>query len=130
MARLESHTAPVQALTPQEQKRVIALVDRWRRRTQSDTLRPSDQMAQFRTLYERGELSAEEYDRIRGLLTERLVREMEGVPGGEAAKPPAPPDRSVNQKLERILKETRIASRPPHPPSPEPPPEQGPPPVP
>ena len=33
MARLESHTAPVQALTPQEQKRVIALVDRmWQRR--------------------------------------------------------------------------------------------------
>ena len=29
MARLESSTAPVQALTPQEQQRVIALVDRF-----------------------------------------------------------------------------------------------------
>jgi hypothetical protein len=28
MARLDSSTAPVQALTPQEQARVIALVDR------------------------------------------------------------------------------------------------------
>ena len=33
MARLDSHTAPVQALTPQEQRRVIAMVDRmWQRR--------------------------------------------------------------------------------------------------
>jgi hypothetical protein len=33
MARLESNTAPAQALTPQEQKRVIAMVDRmWQRR--------------------------------------------------------------------------------------------------
>jgi len=33
MARLESNAAPVQALTPQEQARVIALVDRiWQRR--------------------------------------------------------------------------------------------------
>jgi hypothetical protein len=33
MARLESSTAPVQALTSQEQQRVIALVDRiWQRR--------------------------------------------------------------------------------------------------
>jgi hypothetical protein len=33
MARLDSNTAPVQALTPQEQARVIALVDRmWQRR--------------------------------------------------------------------------------------------------
>jgi hypothetical protein len=33
MACLESSTAPVQALTPQEQQRVIALVDRiWQRR--------------------------------------------------------------------------------------------------
>jgi hypothetical protein len=28
MARLESNTAPVQALTPQEQQRVIAMVER------------------------------------------------------------------------------------------------------
>ena len=33
MARLDSSTAPAQQLTPQEQKRVIALVERmWQRR--------------------------------------------------------------------------------------------------
>ena len=47
---------------------VIALVKRWRKRADSEGLSPSAQLAQFRSLYEEGAISKEEFDRLRSLL--------------------------------------------------------------
>jgi hypothetical protein len=47
---------------------VIAAVSRWRRRG-GEPLTPGDQLAHFRSLYEDGEISAEEFARLRAMLT-------------------------------------------------------------
>jgi hypothetical protein len=74
---------------------VIWLVDRWRKKApQQELYNTGDQLTHFRKLYERGELSAEEFARIRSLLTERMMRELEqSIPEAEAAEPdpPLPP---------------------------------------
>jgi hypothetical protein len=56
---------------------VLAWVDRWRKRTDQDRLSANDQMAHFRQLYERGEISPEEFTRIRALLGERIKQELD-----------------------------------------------------
>jgi hypothetical protein len=66
---------------------LIALVDRWRRRPGADTILPSDQLESFRVLYERGEISEDEYNRIRT----RLLNEIKGKPKAAPAAPKAPP---------------------------------------
>ena len=48
---------------------VIALMNRWwRRRDAEDNLTPSKQLAQFRSLYDAGQLSKEEFESLRNLL--------------------------------------------------------------
>src|SRR5207302_3991847 len=71
---------------------VVAWVKRWSRRSSPTLLTAGDQLAHFRTLYERGELSPEEFGRLRALLTERMRNEVEAreVPAPAAAPPPAP----------------------------------------
>jgi hypothetical protein len=71
---------------------IIAVVDRWRKRPFREKLSASDQLAQFRALFERGQLKAEEFERIRALLTERMKKEMEipATPSPTKA-PPNPP---------------------------------------
>lgn len=56
---------------------VILWVDRWRKRTVQYQLSARDELAQYQTLYERGELSQEEFDRIRALLTQRLCQALD-----------------------------------------------------
>ncbi len=69
---------------------VIALVDRWRKRAQhAERQSAGDQLSHFRELYERGELSREEYERVRALLSERLREDLQ-LPGHPAASPPPP----------------------------------------
>src|SRR5436309_8249967 len=51
---------------------VLALIDRWRKRQTNETLATHDQLASFRLLYERGELSHDEFERIRQQLLVRL----------------------------------------------------------
>jgi hypothetical protein len=66
---------------------VIALVSRWRRRREvEDDLSPNAQLAQFRSLFEAGTITEEEFERLRNLLGGRL-RDTMGVPPKE---PPAP----------------------------------------
>jgi hypothetical protein len=67
----------------------IYLFMRWWRRTDSDRLSASEQLSEFRNLYERGELSREEFERLRSLLGERMRQEMEGQ--ASAAPGPQPP---------------------------------------
>jgi hypothetical protein len=63
---------------------VIALISRWRRRSGEDSLSPDAQLAQFRSLYESGTISQEEFERLRTLLNAQR-RETWGV--GQPARP-------------------------------------------
>lgn len=82
---------------------LIALASKWRRGFREDRLTPSDQLAHFRSLYDRGVISQTEYDRLRNLLGGQL-RQAFDVPSkpiiGEIkadttnptpTNPPAPP---------------------------------------
>jgi hypothetical protein len=69
---------------------VVALVDRWRKRTaMSERMSPGQQLTHFRQLYDRGELSREEFERIRALLGERLRQDLH-LPGARPAEPAQP----------------------------------------
>jgi hypothetical protein len=72
---------------------VIAAVSRWRRRSGTERLTPSDQLSHFRSLYEKGEISAEEFARLRTLLTGQVhpTPAPENPPTGITAQPDAPP---------------------------------------
>jgi uncharacterized membrane protein len=63
---------------------VIELVRRWARKGES-TPSASDQLAHYRTMYNRGEISQEEFDRLRAVLGGEIV------PGARPAAPPRPP---------------------------------------
>jgi hypothetical protein len=67
---------------------VIAWVDRWRKRQPPKGPSAREQLAHFRSLYDQGELSKEEFERIRGLLMERAKRELDAA--GAADKPLTP----------------------------------------
>jgi len=69
---------------------VVALVKRWhRQREAEEDLSPNAQLAHFRSLYEAGTISKEEFERLRTLLGAR-IRETLGVPRKEPAPPPEP----------------------------------------
>src|SRR5262245_58725429 len=82
---------------------LIHVVRLWRKRMAGRPMtNPGEQLTSFRALYERGELSREEYERIRAKLGQKLRKALE-VPGpaagpaataeapAEADSPPAPP---------------------------------------
>jgi hypothetical protein len=71
---------------------VVAWLDRWRKRTEAPPMSANEQLALFRELYERGELDAEEFARIRNRLGDRLRQELD-VPTLTPVEPepPAPP---------------------------------------
>jgi hypothetical protein len=60
---------------------IIALASRWRRAPRSATVSASDQLTEFRLLYEKGQMSRDEFERVRA----RLGGEMRGTE--PAAKP-------------------------------------------
>jgi uncharacterized membrane protein len=71
---------------------VVAWLERWRKRPEQDKMSASDQLARFRELYERGELSPEEFARIRTLLGDRLKEELDlPTAAPESDSPPEPP---------------------------------------
>lgn len=69
---------------------LIAWLDRWRKRLAEEKPTPHDQLTSFRALYEQGELSQEEYDRIKARLTSRLRPETQ-APAPPVNPPPPPP---------------------------------------
>ena len=80
---------------------IIAAADRWRKRPFQEKLSASDQLAQFRSLYERGQLNAQEFERIRALLTARMKQELDLPPAPSANEPiPAPPSPGPEEKGE------------------------------
>jgi hypothetical protein len=72
---------------------LMALVLAWFKRRKAastdDKLSPNDQLAHFRLLYDRGELSAQEFERIQALLGEQ-VRQGMATTSGPTNTPPAP----------------------------------------
>jgi hypothetical protein len=77
---------------------VIYFVDRWRKKADRTQAPAEDELTHYRVLYERGELSPEEFDRLKLLLGGRLRKELnlpqpvapkEPIPAEE--KPPDPP---------------------------------------
>jgi hypothetical protein len=107
---------------------ILYVFDRWRKRrsaVEGDVCDPNDQLSHFRSLYERGEMSREEFESVKVLLAGQLRKEM-NVPdrGGdgelvvleeEDASPPDPP---------APLVDTNVQATPPGPQSP--PPAEGP----
>ena len=72
---------------------VIAWAGRWRRRQAPDAPGPNEQLAQFRSLYEQGTLSREEFERLRELLGSQLRQDLNvppAVPATETAVRAAP----------------------------------------
>ena len=65
---------------------VIEVVKRWRKRPYQSKISASEQLAQFRESFEKGQISQEEFERIRALLNERIRQEME-VPAAASATP-------------------------------------------
>jgi hypothetical protein len=51
---------------------VIGAFERWRKRKANETFTAHDQLASFRLLYERGELSQQEFERIKKQLLVKL----------------------------------------------------------
>lgn len=78
---------------------VLYLLKRWRTSlNEPEEACANDQLSQFRELYDQGQLSQEEFDRIRNLLADRIRQEMEvpvptpapAVRGTPPALPPGP----------------------------------------
>jgi hypothetical protein len=64
---------------------IIYYVDRWRKQAEEPAAPNEDQLNHYRALYERGELSQDEYNRLKLLLGGRMRKEL------NLPDPPAPP---------------------------------------
>jgi hypothetical protein len=71
---------------------MIAWIDRWRKRSGTERLSAKDQLANFRSLYEKGQLSQEEFERIRTLLSRQLRHELDVPAGPPGAGPEQRPE--------------------------------------
>lgn len=73
---------------------ILSWAKQWRKRTTPAPCTANEQLAHFRTLYERGELTPIEFERIRARLAEQLRLEMEAKTAEEplevTALAPAP----------------------------------------
>src|SRR5947209_10543094 len=73
---------------------LIAWLQRWRKQVDAVQPTPEDELTHFRVLYERGELSREEFDQIKARLQQRL-RQVLDMPQAPASGPNPPPDPSA-----------------------------------
>lgn len=79
---------------------LIVGVGRWIRRANRGGSAASDELASFKVLYERGEFSQEEYEKIRARLGQKLRQDLK-VPPKEA---PAAPDPLPGAGAESTIK--------------------------
>jgi hypothetical protein len=99
---------------------VIVVVGRWAKRPNSGLSTSGDDLSSFRVLYERGEFSQEEYDRIRAGLGKRLRNELDlpAQPAAEAAEdstsglPTAMPDPTIARTGNAAGNESNNAIKP------------------
>ncbi len=88
---------------------IIAMVGRWRKRNADAAQSASDQLAHFRSLYEKGEIDQKEYDSLRRVLGGELRRGTKRVPHPETIQP-------VGEKKPIAPPESEIDKPPPEPP--------------
>jgi len=73
---------------------IVALVDRWRKRREGGGVEPADELARYTALYEKGDLSSDEYERVRKLFKSRIVQKLstpaQKPPQSEPSASPAP----------------------------------------
>jgi hypothetical protein len=76
---------------------VIYCVDLWRKKADLAQASGEDEMTRYRALYESGELSQEEYDRLKALLSGRLRKQLNLSEPQKSAevKPPEPPSTDI-----------------------------------
>src|SRR5438128_11031052 len=67
---------------------LIEAVRRWRSRPASFRFTATDELARFRSLYDKGELSEEEFNRLQAVLGERLKKELDIPVAATAAAAP------------------------------------------
>jgi hypothetical protein len=79
---------------------VVWFVDRWRKRGMLDEKRSGEELTGFRAMFERGEITEEEYAKLRARVAERVKAKAAaapaqpgapGVPPSANGSPPAPP---------------------------------------
>jgi hypothetical protein len=69
---------------------VFAWLDRWRKRPAHVGTSPGELLAEFRSSYDRGEMSQEEYERVRAKLAPKLRQQLDlPVAGAQASRPKA-----------------------------------------
>ena len=70
---------------------VIAFVRRWQQLQQRAVgTKASEQLAQYRLMFEKGQISEEEFKRLRAVLSEELRKEIDLPPPAPAAQPTPP----------------------------------------
>lgn len=69
---------------------LLSMVERWRKRQLSDEVVNLDPLSDFRRMYERGELSKEEYENIRAKLARRYYDRPDRGRSDEGADSTAP----------------------------------------
>jgi hypothetical protein len=92
----------------------IYLLDRWRKRTPPPSVTASEQLAAFRELYERGEISQREFERIKTRLAP-LVRQELNVPPPQNNTGPAATDANAGPGAGGGSSESRPEEPPPTP---------------
>lgn len=92
---------------------VLMLLKRWRSTAETFDS-PHDQLAEYRRMYEQGELSREEFDRIHALLTQRIRSQVggTGVPGS-LNTPEQPPRPAASESGAGPASSTEAAPEPP-----------------
>src|SRR5215472_3931855 len=71
---------------------IVALADRWRKKRLLRESEPLDQLARYTALHEKGDLSTEEYERVRQLFKIRTVQKLTAQePKSPQSEPSAPP---------------------------------------
>jgi hypothetical protein len=70
---------------------VVSWTDRWRKRRGTDSPSSGEQLTHFRALYEKGELSREEFERIRSRLGQQIRKDLNVPQRPPPESPPAEP---------------------------------------
>lgn len=72
---------------------ILSRLDRWRKRQMEDQDDAPEHLGSFRAMFERGEISKEEYDRVLRKMAEKVGAKPKPVPtpaaSGPATEPPA-----------------------------------------
>jgi len=73
---------------------IFAWLDRWRKRADRAVITPADELTAFRLSYERGELSQEEYERIRARLAPKIKQQLGAADKPTSRERPQPEDKN------------------------------------